>query len=74
MSENRSDRVFEVANYSPWPRETRERLCPHCRSGEVTPTASIAGVRVNYRCHECSKEFVLLHGAAGVYRKPGSIG
>ena len=57
MSENRSDRVLEVANYSPWPRETREHLCPHCRSGEVTPTASIAGVRVNYRCHECSKEF-----------------
>jgi DNA-directed RNA polymerase subunit RPC12/RpoP len=45
-------------------KETRMRQCPHCLSAVVAPlgrvTASIAQVRVDYQCHECSKAFVLL--------------
>ena len=63
MSENRSDRVLEVANYSPWPRDTRERLCPHCRNADIVGLgqtfASATGVRSAYRCGACAKEFWL---------------
>jgi len=46
------------------PKETRERRCPRCLGGQVTPTgtvtASIRGVQVGYHCHDCSEGFVLL--------------
>ena len=44
--------------------ETRERMCPSCstravvRLGHVTATA--AGIRCDYRCPNCSKEFALV--------------
>jgi DNA-directed RNA polymerase subunit RPC12/RpoP len=44
--------------------ETHVRRCPHCLSDEVAPTGRVTviltQVRVEYRCHDCSNEFVLL--------------
>jgi hypothetical protein len=48
----------------PAPRETRERLCPHCLSLAVQPlgevTADRTAIRSAYRCGACSMGFVLL--------------
>ena len=44
--------------------ETRDRACPYCRSHFVVSLghveASIIGIRSDYRCPTCAKEFVLL--------------
>ena len=44
--------------------ETRERICPHCRSLAVMSLGRVnavrTGVRVDYRCSDCAKEFVWL--------------
>jgi transposase-like protein len=49
---------------NPSPKETRERLCPHCLSPAVAPLGSVSadgqGIRSEYRCRDCSKDFVLL--------------
>jgi len=46
-----------------WPVTRHERLCPQCNSQTLTPlgrvTADGNGVRVAYRCGECSSEFEL---------------
>lgn len=64
MSENRSDRVLEVANSSPSPKGTHERICPHCRSADILALGRVladnTGIRSEYRCRECAKEFLLL--------------
>lgn len=64
MSEHGSDRVLEVANSSPWPKEIRERICPYCRSVDLLPLGRVladnTGIRSEYRCRECAKEFLLL--------------
>lgn len=45
-------------------QETRDRMCPYCRNragvalGRIL--ASATGIRCDYRCPECSTEFVLL--------------
>jgi DNA-directed RNA polymerase subunit RPC12/RpoP len=45
-------------------RETREHLCPHCLSVEILPSGHVFadrnGIRSEYLCRECVKEFVLL--------------
>ena len=45
-------------------RETLDRVCPYCSSAAVLPrghvTASATEVRYDYRCIECSQNFVLL--------------
>jgi uncharacterized Zn-finger protein len=44
--------------------ETRDRMCPYCSTRAVVAlghvTASATGVRCDYRCPHCSKEFVML--------------
>jgi|KBSSwiStaDraftv2_1062776.scaffolds.fasta_scaffold102710_2 DNA-directed RNA polymerase subunit RPC12/RpoP len=49
---------------NPPPKETRERLCPHCLSPEVGPLGHVSadrtGIRSEYRCRDCSMDFVLL--------------
>ena len=56
--------MLEVANSDPSPKETRERICPHCRSAAVMPLkrlfANSTGIRIEYRCRACAKEFLLL--------------
>jgi transposase-like protein len=46
------------------PKETRERVCPHCLSISVVALGRIfadrTGVRSAYRCEECAKEFWVL--------------
>ena len=46
------------------PKETRERLCPHCLSLAVMPAGRVVADRTTlrslYQCRDCSKEFVLL--------------
>lgn len=59
-----SDRVLEVANYSPWPKDTRPR-CPRCRSADILALGRVLAdttgmLRSAYRCPECAKEFLLL--------------
>jgi DNA-directed RNA polymerase subunit RPC12/RpoP len=44
--------------------ETRDRRCPYCGNRAVVGlghvTASVTGIRCDYRCPNCSTEFVLL--------------
>jgi DNA-directed RNA polymerase subunit RPC12/RpoP len=44
--------------------ETDDRMCPYCRTRFVAAlghvTANSTGIRCDYRCLECAKEFVLL--------------
>jgi DNA-directed RNA polymerase subunit RPC12/RpoP len=44
--------------------ETLDRMCPYCRTRFVAAlghvTASAAWIRCDYRCLECSQDFVLL--------------
>jgi hypothetical protein len=60
-----------TSNSSPSPEEsgpflgeTRQRICPHCRSTDVIPlkrlVANSTGIRIEYRCQACAKEFMLL--------------
>ena len=46
---------------NPVPQHTRARACPHCGSAAVTSLghvlADVTGIRIEYRCRECSKEF-----------------
>ena len=48
----------------PAPRETRELMCPYCRNRAVVGLgrilASATGIRCDYRCPQCSKDFVVL--------------
>jgi hypothetical protein len=64
MSENGSDRMLEVANSNPSPREARERICPQCRSADLLALGRVladsTAVRSAYRCRACAKEFLLL--------------
>ena len=64
MSENGSDRVLEVANRNPSPKDTRERICPQCRSADILALGRVladsTAIRSAYRCRECGKEFLLL--------------
>jgi transposase-like protein len=57
---------------SPSPKETRERLCPHCLSSAVVPlgrvSADSTGIRSDYRCRDCSKDFLLLSA-----KRPGGL-
>jgi transposase-like protein len=45
-------------------QETRDRMCPYCRNragvalGRIL--ASATGIRCDYRCPSCSKDFVVL--------------
>jgi transposase-like protein len=47
---------------APIPRETHVRVCPHCDSPTVKPIGrAVAGsgmIRSDYRCGECSQDFV----------------
>jgi transposase-like protein len=53
-----------MSDFSPPPKETRERLCPHCLSLAVMPIGRVVAdrtaLRSAYRCEDCAKEFVLL--------------
>ena len=64
MSENRNDRVLEVAKPSPWPKEAREHICPHCRGADILTLGRIladsTGIRSAHRCRECATDFLLL--------------
>ena len=44
--------------------ETHDRMCPYCRARSVAAlghvTANATGIRCDYRCLECAKEFVVL--------------
>ena len=46
------------------PKTTRESICPHCRSVLVTALGRVSAnskeLRYEYRCRDCSKEFVLV--------------
>ena len=46
------------------PGTTRESICPHCRSVLVTALGRVSAysreIRCEYRCRDCSKEFVLI--------------
>jgi hypothetical protein len=59
MSENRSDRVLEVAHANPG----RARACPQCHSVDLLALgrvlADTTGIRSTYRCRECATEFLL---------------
>ena len=48
------------------PQETRDRMCPYCRNRAVVAlgrvTAGVTGIRYDYRCSACAKEFVVLSG------------
>ena len=57
-------RTKAMADASPPPKETRERLCPHCLSLEVTPIGRVVAdhtvLRSTYQCRDCATEFVFL--------------
>jgi len=47
------------------PKETRERhACPYCLGVAVAPLGHVSadrnGIRSEYRCRDCAKDFVLL--------------
>jgi DNA-directed RNA polymerase subunit RPC12/RpoP len=48
----------------PTTKTTRESICPHCRSVLVTALGRVSAysteIRCEYRCRDCSKEFVLV--------------
>jgi DNA-directed RNA polymerase subunit RPC12/RpoP len=48
----------------PTTKITRESICPHCRSVLVTALGRVSAysgeIRCEYRCRDCSKEFVLV--------------
>ena len=59
-----TDGGLAVANYSPWPKDTRAR-CPQCRSDDLLALGRVLAdttgmIRSAYRCRECAKEFLLL--------------
>ena len=45
-------------------KTTRESICPHCGSVLVTALGRVSAysgeIRCEYRCRDCSKEFVLV--------------
>jgi DNA-directed RNA polymerase subunit RPC12/RpoP len=53
-----------MSDSGPPPKTTRESICPHCRSVLVTALGRVSAyskeVRCEYRCRDCSKEFVLV--------------
>jgi hypothetical protein len=53
-----------MADASLPPKETRERLCPHCLSLAVTPIGRVladrTALRSTYQCRDCATEFVVL--------------
>jgi hypothetical protein len=57
--------AITMADAIPPLKETRARLCPHCLSVDVVAlgrvTADRTGVRSEYGCRRCSKEFLLLY-------------
>jgi transposase-like protein len=61
--------------------ETRDRACPSCRSRVVVALghveASVTGIRSDYRCPTCAKDFVLLFGKRLMIKSeldaPGSL-
>jgi RNase P subunit RPR2 len=63
MSENGSDRVFEVAHSNPGPTDTRARICPKCRTADLLALGRVladkTSVRSEYRCRACATEFFL---------------
>lgn len=46
------------------PAETRDRKCPYCRNRSVVAlgrvTAGVTGIRYDFRCGACAKEFVVV--------------
>ena len=56
-------------------KETRDRCCPHCLSLAVGPLGAVSGdstgIRSDYRCRDCAKDFVLLSAKrpGGLWRK-----
>ena len=48
----------------PFHGETRQRICPHCLSTALMALgrilADITGIRIEYQCRDCAKEFMLL--------------
>lgn len=48
----------------PFPGDGRQRVCPHCLSGALMALgrilADITGIRIEYQCRDCAKEFMLL--------------
>ena len=49
----------------PPPKETRERICPQCRSADILALGRVladnTGIRSTYRFRACDKEFLLPH-------------
>jgi transposase-like protein len=45
------------------PKETRERICPQCRSADLLALGRVladnTGIRSAYRCRGCATEFLL---------------
>jgi DNA-directed RNA polymerase subunit RPC12/RpoP len=58
------DRMLEVANFDPSPKEARKRFCPRCSSADILALGRVladsTGVRGAYRCRACAEEFMLL--------------
>jgi DNA-directed RNA polymerase subunit RPC12/RpoP len=54
------------------PKETRDRICPHCFSLAVVPLGSVSadltGIRSDYHCRDCSKDFLFLSS-----KRPGGL-
>jgi hypothetical protein len=53
-----------MSESNPPPKESRERLCPHCLSLDVAPVGRVVAdrtaLRSAYQCRDCSKEFVFI--------------
>ena len=64
--------IIAMAEASPPPRETRERLCPNCLSVSVMALGRVVADRTAqrsaYQCCDCSEEFVFLRPRV----RPGS--
>jgi hypothetical protein len=47
------------------PKETRERICPHCLGADLLALGRVladsTGIRSAYRCRQCANEFLLFY-------------
>ena len=69
------DKSASPSDAYPFPRDAAQPVCPHCRSANVLALGRVRadrmGIRSEYHCRECAKEFWPLSKERRIGEDPG---